>query len=130
MRTYEEAEAASRDKAPFSNSDDGYTWLDNWCGRCIHDSEELVNRGEGCPLILIALIGRTPSEWFEQPPDEKGRRSFADRYHCVEFRDRDDPGGKEPEPIPDPPGQDALLPRGDYEGVRMYVQPAPVEASA
>ncbi len=98
---------------PFSNSDDGYGWMSNWCDRCVHDGCGLGQEQPQCPLILVALLNRTPAEWMRQPVDA------PDRYHCLMFRDRDDPGGQEPEPIPDPPDQLTLLPREPYTGTRM-----------
>lgn len=119
MRDYDEAYAAARDRPAFSNGTEGECWMENWCARCVNDSPELVNQGKGCPLILVALMGRTPSEWLEQ--DSTNGYSLSDGYHCIEFRDRDDPGsGREPVPTPDPPGQLTLLPAEPYRGIRMY----------
>lgn len=109
----------ARDEMPFSNSDEGYGWMANWCDRCIHDGCGLGKDQPQCPLILVALLDRTPAEWLDGPRDERGAYSLANQYHCLMFRDRDDPGGREPEPIPDPPGQLTLLPREPYTGVRM-----------
>ncbi len=117
MRSFDAALDAARDGSPFSNGFEYDHWAANWCDRpCLHDGP--FQRGEtdlGCPLLMVALMGKTPSEWLEQ---DRGR--LGDQYHCVEFRDEDDPGGHEPVPIPDPPGQETSLPRDPYEGVRMY----------
>lgn len=118
MRSYDEIYDGSRDEPAFSNSGDGDEWMSRWCERCTNDSPEMVDRGDGCPLILIAVVGRTPAEWFGQP------NGSADRYHCVEFRDRDDPGEGGPQPVPTPPGQGTLLPREPFTGVRMYADVA------
>lgn len=118
---YDEA----RDEPAFSNSDEGYGWMDNWCARCIHDKDQrddVDNPGPGCPLILISLMGRRPIQWLDGPRDEHGRYSIADQYHCIEYRNEDDGPGPEPQPVPDPPGQLTLAPREQYEGVRMFVQ--------
>lgn len=124
MRTYDEASAAARPEPPFSNSTDGDMWMANWCEHpCRNDSPEMVARGEGCPLILVALEGYTPAEWLPQP------FNAPDRWHCVEFRGPDD-GPGEPEPIPDPPDQPAFWPREDFEGVRMYVDMVSVTEEA
>ena len=118
MRTYDEARSSAAEGSPFSNSTDGDMWMARWCERpCRNDSPELVARGEGCPLILVALEGYTPAEWLPQPFDS------LDRWHCVEYRGPDEPG--EPQPIPDPPDQPALWPREDFEGVRMFVDAIP-----
>lgn len=128
MRTYEEAWEHAVDRRPFSNGTEGYAWMDNWCYRCKNDGDHLDD--PGCPLVLVALMGRTPSEWFEQPwgqirgrPEGETAPVLGDTYHCAEFRDEDDDGPREPKPIPDPPGQEILLPREPYEGVRMLMQP-------
>lgn len=119
MRTYKEAFAAARDERAFSNGTEGYGWMGAWCERCLHDVD--ADETGGCPLVMVALMQRTPSEWLDGPRDEHGRYSIQDQYHCVEFRDRDDPGpGYEPPPDPPLPGQTALLPAEPYQGVRMY----------
>lgn len=117
MRTYDEAFEAARDGSPFSNHTEWEVWSYNWCERCLNDSPELVDKGKGCPLIMVALMRRTPSEWLEQDGF-----SLGDQYHCVEFRDEDGPGDTEPKPIPDPPGQLTMWPREPFEGVRMLTQ--------
>lgn len=108
MRTYDEAYAAALDKPAFSNGTEWDVWSSEWCSRCVNDTDD------NCPLILVAMMGRTPSEWFEQPRGERGLICLEDRYHCVEFRDEDDPGGREPEPLPDPPGQEVLFDRDEW----------------
>jgi hypothetical protein len=94
MRTYEEAMGAARPGSPFSNSTSWEIWSSGWCVRCKNDSPEMVDRGEGCPLIMVALSNKTPSEWFEQ-------EGIQD-YHCVEFRSEDEGGDSEPAPEPIP----------------------------
>ena len=115
MREYNEAFEAALDKAAFSNGTEGMSWTDAWCDRCLHDKPARDGSGEGCPLVLVALMGRTPSEWIEHD-----RFSLGDRYHCIEFRDEDSGPGPEPQPVPDPPGMDALIPRDGYTGPLMY----------
>jgi hypothetical protein len=115
VRTYDEIYNGARDGSPFSNSTEWEMWSDGWCNRpCRHDAAFQRDEAlEGCPLILLAMVGKTPSEWLEQPPGS------PDRYHCIEFRGEDEPGDTAPQPIPDPPGQETLLPRESCEGVRM-----------
>ena len=118
MRTYDEAYAAARDEAAFSNGTEGDAWMGAWCERCVHD----IDDGPGCPLVLVAYMGRTPAEWFEQ--DHSEGWSLTDAYHCAEFRSRDDPGpGYEPQPDPPLPGQLELFDAEPYTGTRMFVQP-------
>lgn len=118
MRTYEQIMADARDGQAFSNSDEGYDWMDRWCGPCVNDDENRLHQGGGCPLILASLMHKKPVEWLEQPADT------PDRWHCIEHRGPDD-GPGEPQPIPDPPGQPGLFPREPHEGVRMYADSVP-----
>jgi hypothetical protein len=121
MRTYEEAFAAARDEPAFSNGTEGYGWMENWCWNgCLHEAEfTRTGEGTGCPLVLVALMQRTPSEWLDGPRDEQGRYSIADQYHCVEFRDEDNPGpGYGTPPDPPLPGQELLFDVAPH--TRMY----------
>lgn len=83
--------------------------------------------GSGCPLVGVAILGRTPAEWLKQPQGEQGAYA-RNRFHCVEFRDVDSPPGegREPDPVPDPPGQAVLLDRDEFSGVRMLSAPGRV----
>jgi hypothetical protein len=77
---------------------------------------------------MVALMQRTPSEWLDGPRDEQGRYSIADQYHCVEFRDEDNPGPGEDGPASPPPpmpGEEPLFEIAPH--ARMY---ADVAASA
>jgi hypothetical protein len=108
--------AEARDETPFSNSDQGCGWMARNCDRCLNDKPAREGRdGEGCPLVLVALMGRTPIQWLAET---EGAWIYGD-FHCIEFRDENDGPGPEPQPIPDPPGQLTLLPRDTYEGHRM-----------
>jgi hypothetical protein len=129
VRPYGELERDARDKPAFSNSTDGYAWLDNWCGDCIHDKPAREgDEGNGCPLILVALVGKTPAEWLDQW-DGKSPFPLGNRYHCIEYRPEDD-GGGDSDPLPEPiPGQGELLPREPYEGVRMFADVVAENAS-
>jgi hypothetical protein len=105
MRTYDEAFAAAKDQSPFSNGTEGHAWMANWCESCTNDSPELVDRGEGCPLIMVALMGRTPAEWIDQTADG---HYLGDTYHCTEFRER--PEDDDEDAPPPPPSYDAEMP--------------------
>ncbi|MGC9540214.1 hypothetical protein [Streptomyces sp. UG1] len=116
MRTYDEAFTAARDGSTFSNSSQWEVWAAKNCNRCIHDKP--ARQGDdanGCPLILIALMGKRPAEWLTQTEEQA---VYAD-YTCTEFRDEEDGPGPEPRPIPTPPGQGELWPREPFEGHRM-----------
>lgn len=121
MRTFEEAEAAARDGSPFSNGTDGEIWMASNCERCIHDKGTRDGSDPaGCPLVMVALLGKTPSEWMRQP--EHG-------YLCIEFRSEDEPD-TEPKPLPVDPDQLELIPAEPYRGVRMFIEPQEVEVSS
>lgn len=99
MRTFEEAFADARQESAFSNGSMWDHWADRWCYRCTKDSVEMVERGEGCPLIMVALTGRTPLEWTAASEQD---RIFGS-YHCSEFVERRDDGDDRPvEPPPHP----------------------------
>ena len=128
LPTYDQAWKTAHDEPAFSNGTEGHTWLETHCERCINDSPELVDRDEGCPLILVSLMGRTPAEWT---PDQPG--TLGMRYRCMYFRSEEDGGDPEPKPIPDPPGQLTLAPREPFERpARMLAPlgtPQPVEVA-
>lgn len=131
---YEALLAESYDEPAFSNSSEGYGFMWANCDHCVHDKgariETSIAAGEisedaagdydprGCPLLTITMVGRRPKQFLDGPRDSEGLYSRAHQYVCTEYRHEDD-GPADPQPIPDPPGQDALFPRGDYEGVRM-----------
>lgn len=128
MRTYAEIEQDARDTPAFSNGTMGYGWMANWCDRCTNDDMEKRDPSGilGCPIIAATMVGKTPIEFLAQTE----RDDILGNYTCIEFRDKDDPGSGEPTPIPDPPGQELLLPREPFEGARMFVQPQGSEVPA
>lgn len=116
----------SRDRPAFSNGTEGYGWMDAWCHRCLRDAPfQRMGKGSGCPIILVAELGRTPAEFLDGPRDEHGAYSIEGQYTCVEFR-APGGGGGEPRPRPEPTGMDGLFARPERQ-TRMYVQPQPVE---
>lgn len=131
--------ATAADHPPFSNGTEGYGWMENWCYRPCQQPDEVAwqryeagkrktaPRTSGCPLILCALAGKTPTEWLYQWED--GAQYPIDRYHCIEFRGPDGPGGTgpaagPPRPKRDPPDMDGLFERPERR-VRMLKQPEP-----
>jgi hypothetical protein len=125
MRTEAEIDTAAKPGRPFSNGTEGYAWMGNWCDECVNNDEE---KELWCPILSVALLGKTPSEWIEQPwgqikgrPEGETAPTLGDTYHCTEFVQRpewpgdDDPDGEpDPEPTPVCEGQldliDAYLP--------------------
>lgn len=121
MDDFDTAWEHAHEGSPFSNGTDWEIWSYNNCETCAHDADTRTGDAPlsaGCPLIAVALLGRTPREWI---PGEG--KYCGDAYNCVMYRheDEDDP---DPKPIPDPPGMDALFPREDCEGPRILL-PAP-----
>lgn len=68
---------SARNRVPFSNSVEYEAWYQHWCASCAVD--DLHEGGEGCPLLLVALAGKTPADWSEHAPQ---------RYNCGRFRRR------------------------------------------
>jgi hypothetical protein len=66
------------DRTPFDNAAERAAWMDVWCARCRHDTQQ------SCPLATIALAGWTPASWQprDQPSDSFGR------YRCTEWKPR------------------------------------------
>jgi hypothetical protein len=91
--------------------------MDRNCARCVHDASARneEENGPGCPLVLVALQGRTPRQWLTPDEDSLVLGDFT----CVEFRDENGGPPPEPRPVPDPPGQLTLVPRERYQGHRM-----------
>ena len=136
MRTYEEIYETARDTPPFSNGTEWELWSANWCfAPCFNPAERAWARYEegkrktapkdfpgGCPLIQCAMMGRTPTEWLEQPDD-----GYQRDYHCIEFRGPDGGGGAgggPPRPRREPKDMDGLFERPQRR-VRMLKQPEP-----
>lgn len=126
---YDDAFARSRDVPAFSNGEEGHAWEANWCARCARDAP--FRNGiapTGCPLLAIALMDRTPAEWFEQPwgqikgrPEGQTAPVLGGTYHCIEFRAIGGGGGEGPRPRPEPPDMDGLFERPQRQ-TRMWVQ--------
>lgn len=100
MRSYDAAWADATDGMAISNNDMWEVWSARWCERCTQDPIDVDEQAaNGCPLILVALNGRTPKEWTPAKPWG---------YTCSEFEERRD-GEPDPQPEPEPdPAQDSL----------------------
>lgn len=72
MRTPAQISADADERAPFANGFEWDHWSNVWCDRCSHYDD--------CPIILVALHGRTPAEWTNRQDN-----SLIDRYQCTEF---------------------------------------------
>lgn len=143
MRTYDEIDATATDSPPFANGTEFYAWADNWCYAPCHNPVEVAwqryEEGKrktapkdfpgGCPLLMMALIGKTPTEWIDTW-DGQGPYPLGDRFHCIEFRGPDgggdDPFGGPPAHPPrakrEPKNMDGLFERPQRR-VRMLKQP-------
>lgn len=84
---FDDAHERSAPIAAFSNGYEGDCWQAAWCGTCRHDSQGVVtSAGQAevfCPLIDVALLGRTPAEWTEID-----RSALAGRYRCERYEAR------------------------------------------
>jgi hypothetical protein len=141
MRSYDEIYETARDIPPFSNGTEWELWSVNWCFAPCHNPVEVAwqryEEGKrktvpkdfpgGCPLIQCAMMGRTPTEWLEQPD------GYPRDYHCLEFRGPDDGDDPFDSPAPRPPrakrepkDMDGLFERPQRRR-RMLKQPEPQE---
>lgn len=75
--TLDEEFARAEDVRPFSNAEDGERWMQQHCADCRLDDYA------DCPLLAVALFGRTPNQWLRNPDGGVG-----DRYTCTEFKRR------------------------------------------
>lgn len=84
---FDDARERSARVAAFSNGYEAEDWQDAWCGTCRHDSQGVVTpAGQAevfCPLVDVALLGRTPAEWTEID-----RTALAGRYRCERYEAR------------------------------------------
>lgn len=86
--SYDALLAEARDEPPFASGSDQADWIAANCGTCVHDREQRPGGpvGPGCPLVMVALMGRTPAQWVG---GEDGG------HQCVEYRrDNDVPTGE------------------------------------
>jgi hypothetical protein len=74
LPSYADANAQAADEPAFSNGFEWDHWSANWCGRCVNDADE------GCPLVLVAMMGKTPAEWTP-----KDRSDLGEQYECTLF---------------------------------------------
>ncbi len=93
MRDYDAIFEDAKDESPFSNGTSGEIWMGSWCYRCKVDGPfQRDEATEGCPLLLVALMRRTPKEWTEVGCQD---------YTCSEFVP-DDEGDADEQPTPPP----------------------------
>ena len=141
MRSYDEIYESATDQPPFSNGTEGYAWQENWCWAPCQQPDEVAwqryeegkrktppKSGTCCPLLLCALLGRTPIEWIDTW-DGDGPYPLGDRWHCLEFRPPgggddpfDGPTTRPPRAKREPKDMDGLFPR-PARRVRMLKQP-------
>lgn len=70
--TFSEEMDRARMLAAFSNGFEGDAWMGHWCETCV--------LFDGCVLVDVALLGRTPQAWQEDQPF-----GLASRYVCAEY---------------------------------------------
>lgn len=71
LLSVEDEMARALPEMPFSNSTEGFGWMSIWCDECI--------RERNCPLLLVAMMNRTPASW------ELRDQGSINRYTCTEF---------------------------------------------
>lgn len=142
MRPAKEILDTAADDPPFANGTEFEAWTENWCyAPCCNPVEVAWRRYEngerktqlkgyegGCPLIVAALVGKTPTEWIDTW-DRQGPYPLGDRWHCTEFQGPDDggddpfggPTARPPSAKPEPPDMDGLFDRPERR-VRMLKQ--------
>lgn len=77
MRDLDAIMEDAREGSPFSNGTAGEMWMGDWCYRYKVDAAfQRDESPEGCPLLLVALLDKTPAEWTETGIQD---------YHCSEF---------------------------------------------
>lgn len=88
----------AKDEPAFSNSSEWEIWSARTCEECVHDGMGVGEDQPQCPLITVALCGRTPAEWTDQQPP-------LGAYACACFSRRpDEPATRAPEsPAPAEP---------------------------
>lgn len=74
LPSFDDADARAEARAPFANGFEWECWADGNCDQCVHE--------ETCPLIMVALLGKTPAEWVPDKPGHLGKQ-----YRCTAFRE-------------------------------------------
>jgi hypothetical protein len=95
MPAYDDAFEKAADRPPFSNGSMWEIWSYRNCERCVNDGMGAGDDELQCPLILVALTGRTPAEWAD------GNPPLGD-YACSLFRECGRGDGTTDEAPPDP----------------------------
>jgi hypothetical protein len=73
LPSYDDALDRAADRPAFSNATEADAWMDRWCYRpCCHELD--------CPLVLVAMMGKTPAEW-----QEMNRGDLGNQYRCTKF---------------------------------------------
>lgn len=131
MRTEAEITADATPERAFSNGTEGYAWMDRWCYECVHNDEATE---KWCPILTVALLGKTPVEWVEQPwrqipgrPEGETAPELGGRYVCTEFERRPEPGDDDPDTGPPTPPDPAPEVDGQLDLVDAYLPTALAE---
>lgn len=84
MPTFAVVAARASDAPAFANGTEGEAWISAWCYRggaeCVHDDIEYGGTS-ACPLLSVAMLGRTPVEWGERT-SALGR----EMYTCTRYQ--------------------------------------------
>jgi hypothetical protein len=53
-----------------SNGTCGVAFTEHWCGNCSRDKfNPETNKGDSCPIMMVALLGEQPKQWIEHEDD-------------------------------------------------------------
>lgn len=81
MPAYDDALERAADRPAFSNGFEGDAWMENWCYRCVHEANP--DETGACPLLTIAMAGKTPAEWTEQDRGDLGNQYLCTKFEAV-----------------------------------------------
>lgn len=81
LLSFEQEYERAADERPFANGFEGESWMAHWCEMCVNS-----RLPDDCPLIGVALLGKTPQPWWLID-----KRSLKARFACQEYQP-DEPG--------------------------------------
>lgn len=88
MRSFTDAMDAADPSTPFSNGSESDAWMQVWCETCVQDTPEKLLKEGGCPLVMVALMFRTPAEWKRGPVGSVERKYECEEYERIPQREK------------------------------------------
>lgn len=121
MRSAQEIDLDAIDRRAFSNGSSFEIWSYNWCDDCKVDAPYRRDEvDEGCPLLFVLLMGKTPVEFKEVGLQD---------YECPEFVPDDDGDDDDGAPTPPAPTGPAVEIEGQQDILGVWAQRAIDRAS-